>query len=88
MNKVKQQSGFSKVALRRLLARAFVGLVELLIGGAAFIWLWNSEQGQHLWTWIAVGLPLFLIYVLVGGYVRHRMGLLKTTVNHHPPPTA
>lgn len=78
MSGIKHQSSSPENYSRRLLARAFVGIVELMISGAAFVWLWTSEPGQHLWAWIAVGLPLFLAYVFVGGYVRHRMGLLKT----------
>jgi hypothetical protein len=78
MSGIKHKSKPSEGASRHLLARAIVGSVELLITGTAFIWLWTSQQGQHLWVWIAVGLPLFLAYVFVGGYVRHRMGLIKS----------
>jgi hypothetical protein len=58
---------------RRSMARTLVGLVELLVFAGALFWLLNSERSRGLWVWLAVGLPLFLAYVFVGGYVRHRL---------------
>ncbi len=70
---------FRKALLRRSMVKVFIGLIELFIYCGALFWLWTSKQGQHLWVWVAVGLPLFLAYVFIGGYVRLRLGLIKTS---------
>jgi len=76
---------FLRVLSHRLIARALLGLVEILAIGGALVWLWTSEQGQHMWVWLAVGIPLFLAYVFIGGYVRHRLGLTKTSASARLP---
>lgn len=71
------QFNFREAFSRRSMTREFVGLTEFLILGGALAWLWTSEQGKHLWVWMAVGMPLFFAYVFIGGYVRRRLGLIE-----------
>lgn len=61
---------------QRSMVRESVATTEFLIFGGALFWLFTSEHSQHLWVWFAVGFPLFLAYVFIGGYIRERFGLV------------
>lgn len=66
---------------RRSMTRELVGIAEFVVIGGALFWLSTSPQGENLWVWMAVGFPILLAYIFIGGYVRHRLGLTETSAD-------